>query len=376
MNVGNPSRQRAERQLEWLDQRDEDVLVLTETSASQGSDLLAARLSGVGWDVRYPLPDPGERGVLLASRARLLPRERDFVDYLPPRVEAATVAGGALHIVGVYVPSRDASVTKTERKQRFVGALTAALDTRPSNPRVLIGDLNILEPDHRPRYPWFSDWEYALYEGLLAAGWLDAYRLTHPTGMEHSWISRRGPDGDLCGDGSGNRPGNGEESSPGKGCARGKCIFHMGSKSPMVVLPRQRRESTHLPACFAIPGWSGGRCFGALPCGTFSSAPTTCTAGTRAFKARAIGTLRRGPPDGGVRKQSEELKRRFNSAAANILEAPSETRAFSLPPPASPEKLPQHSQTAGGEATNDVEPDCLRVLRHGRTFCFDCKGVR
>lgn len=192
MNVGNPSRQRAERQLEWLDQRDEDVLVLTETSANQGSDLLAARLSGVGWDVRYPLPDPGERGVLLASRARLLPRERDFVDYLPPRVEAATVAGGALHIVGVYVPSRDASVTKTERKQRFVGALTAALDTRPSNPRVLIGDLNILEPDHRPRYPWFSDWEYALYERLLAAGWLDAYRLTHPTGMEHSWISHDG----------------------------------------------------------------------------------------------------------------------------------------------------------------------------------------
>jgi len=192
MNVGSPSRKRAERQLEWLGRREEDVLVLTETSRGQGSNLLAARLSGAGWDVRYPLPDLGERGVLLASRARLAPRGRNFVDYLPPRVEAVAMAGGSPNIVGVYVPSRDASVTKTERKQRFITALAAALRARPASPSVLIGDLNIIEPDHRPRYPWFSDWEYALYAGLVADGWRDAYRLTHPTGMEHSWISHLG----------------------------------------------------------------------------------------------------------------------------------------------------------------------------------------
>jgi len=192
MNVGNPSRQRAERQLEWLGQRDEDVLVLTETSANEGSDLLAMRLAGVGWDVRHPVPGAAERAVLLASRVRMAPRSGEFVGYLPSRVEAAATVGGSVHLVGVYVPSRDASISKTERKRRFVEALAASLRARPTGPCVLIGDLNILEPGHRPRYSWFSDWEYAFYNDLVAAGWSDAYRLTHPTSMEHSWISHTG----------------------------------------------------------------------------------------------------------------------------------------------------------------------------------------
>ena len=35
-NIGNPSEQRAQRQLEWLAGRPEHVLVLTETKASAG----------------------------------------------------------------------------------------------------------------------------------------------------------------------------------------------------------------------------------------------------------------------------------------------------------------------------------------------------
>ena len=75
-----------------------------------------------------------------------------------------------------------------------------------------------------------------------------------------------------------------------------------------------------------------------------------------------------------MRTSQGELNGRFNSAGANILNATNEIRAFSLLPPASPEKSPQRSQTAGGEATNDMEPCCLLVLRHGQTFCFDCRG--
>jgi exodeoxyribonuclease III len=35
-NIGNPSAQRAQRQLAWLADRPEQVLVLTETKASAG----------------------------------------------------------------------------------------------------------------------------------------------------------------------------------------------------------------------------------------------------------------------------------------------------------------------------------------------------
>jgi exodeoxyribonuclease-3 len=192
VNVGNPSLQRAERQLEWLAGRPDDILVLTETNTSRGCDLLADRLAGVGWDVRFLRPPEGERGVLVASRVRLDPRGEDLVDYLPARAEMATVAGGLAEIIGVYVPSRDGSLTKTERKQTFLDALSRAIGHSATPSGVLIGDLNVLEPEHRPHYPWFQDWEYDFYNDLLAAGWIDAYRLVQPSAMDHSWVGHGG----------------------------------------------------------------------------------------------------------------------------------------------------------------------------------------
>jgi exodeoxyribonuclease-3 len=191
LNIGNPSCERAERQLEWLQDRAEDVLVLTETAASRGCDLLAERFSRANWEVRFRRPAEGERGVLIASRVQLADRGADLVSYLPARVESVTVAGGLLEIIGVYVPSRDGSTAKIDRKRRFVAELTRAVRsmTRRS---VLLGDLNVIEPSHRPRYAWFQDWEYALYRDLLEAGWVDAYRLQQPSKTEHSWVGYEG----------------------------------------------------------------------------------------------------------------------------------------------------------------------------------------
>jgi hypothetical protein len=47
-NIGNPSPGRAQRQLAWLASRDEHVLVLTETKASAGCQLLAGAFTAAG----------------------------------------------------------------------------------------------------------------------------------------------------------------------------------------------------------------------------------------------------------------------------------------------------------------------------------------
>jgi exodeoxyribonuclease III len=191
LNIGNPSRERAERQLEWLQRREEDVLVLTETATSRGCELIAARLAEAGWEVRFPRPVEGERGVLIASRVQLAGRGNEMLSYLPARAERALLAGVTLEIVGAYVPSRDASASKTERKRRFIEGLSEGLE-EAANCAILIGDLNIIEPRHQPSYAWFQDWEYDFYRGLLEAGWIDAYRLCFPEGMEHSWVGYEG----------------------------------------------------------------------------------------------------------------------------------------------------------------------------------------
>src|ERR1700752_5175821 len=83
LNIGNPSVARAERQLEWLEARDEHVLVLTENSEGKGSALIASRLASAGWDVRFPRPEHSERGVMLAARVALAPRDTDLLPFLP-----------------------------------------------------------------------------------------------------------------------------------------------------------------------------------------------------------------------------------------------------------------------------------------------------
>jgi exodeoxyribonuclease III len=196
-NIGNPSEQRAERQLAWLAERPEDVLVLTETKASGGCRLLASAFTGAAWEVNFPVPAPGEYGVMIISRVQAQPGSfGDSIGYLPTRAASVTLQApaGPIEVIGAYVPSRDAGLEKTERKRKWLAACLAALSARdPAHPAVLLGDLNILEPAHQPRYSFFMPFEYDFYKALSADfGLMDAFRYLHPTAAEYSWVGRTG----------------------------------------------------------------------------------------------------------------------------------------------------------------------------------------
>jgi exodeoxyribonuclease-3 len=106
-NLNNPSRERAERQLSYLASRPEQVLVLTETVASAGCEFLAQRFTAAGYDVEFPRPERGERGVMIVSRLPLSRPDVTF-DYLPHRGVAVSVEtdSGPLDVIGLYVSSR------------------------------------------------------------------------------------------------------------------------------------------------------------------------------------------------------------------------------------------------------------------------------
>ncbi|MFJ8077185.1 endonuclease/exonuclease/phosphatase family protein [Streptomyces sp. NPDC096176] len=194
-NLNNPSRQRAERQLRYLVERSESVLVLTETARSAGCEFLAGEFQAAGYDVTYPRTafKSRERGVMIVSRLATKPLELP-VDYLPHRVAAVTLQcdSGPLDIVGVYVPSWDATEARVTRKRTFLEGLAAALPTGEAGQRLVIGDFNILEPNHVPRYRTFQTWEYEFYNGLGAAGYADAFRTVAPDALEYSWVGRTG----------------------------------------------------------------------------------------------------------------------------------------------------------------------------------------
>jgi exodeoxyribonuclease III len=189
LNVCSPSAARAEKQLEWLGERPEDIFVLTETTGQSGSELLADRFREAGWVVRAPLPSEGERGVMICSRLAVQAKSPPLVTYLPERVEILSVGG--IEVVGVYAPSRDESAERIARKRRFLSELLTVVGAKKQAQTVLIGDLNIVEPAGGSGGV-FYDWEYELYEELPELGWLDAYRALHPDRYELSWVDGEG----------------------------------------------------------------------------------------------------------------------------------------------------------------------------------------
>jgi len=195
-NIANPSIERAGRQAEWLRKRPEDILVLTEAKKSEGCKFLERYFQSYGYNVVFPRPEGKEFGVIIVSRRLLAPSNFSAsIDYLQARVTSVKLSlpSGELEIIGIYVPSRDSSSEKIGKKKRFLESLTNALETTPQvSMRIFCGDLNVLEPDHVPHYPFFEEWEYDFYRNLTKYQLKDAFRHLHPSIQEYSWVGRTG----------------------------------------------------------------------------------------------------------------------------------------------------------------------------------------
>ena len=176
VNIGAASRERAEVMLRWLAGRPESVFVLTETSAGDGTAYLLDRFRRAGYAVVHTPDANGDRGTAIVSRVRVAaPLTASFAGVtIPGRVAAVVLdTEPAIAVLGVYVPSRDRSANKTEKKQRFVASLLQALDELPAELRdhvVLGGDYNVIPRTHRPLHPGFLPFEFGMLETLELHG--------------------------------------------------------------------------------------------------------------------------------------------------------------------------------------------------------------
>jgi exodeoxyribonuclease III len=198
VNIGAASPERARPLLDWLARRPEEVLVITETSAGPGTSWLLDRFRTAGFAVIKTADADGERGSAMVSRVRLardLTAEFAAVS-IPCRVAAAVLdTEPAISVIGVYVPSRDRSAEKTERKQRFIRTFVESCDKLPDDLRhhlLLGGDYNVIGKTHRPLHPGFLPFEFGLLDGLLERGLVDAFEHIAPDDRAYSWIGRTG----------------------------------------------------------------------------------------------------------------------------------------------------------------------------------------
>lgn len=208
LNIGNPSLQRAKRQIEWIESREEDIFVLTETKLSEGCLFLeehfaerGATLFDLGkepeFSVFFPKSQTGDLGVMVLSRFPILRSSTCFGEDDPFFSRMVDVVvdfhGKEVGIMGLYVPSRDSTPEKIARKKRFAVRYLLYLKQISTNrtiPYVICGDLNILERNHIPHYKNFLSWEYDFYDRFEHFGYTDAFRFMHPDAKEYSWVGR------------------------------------------------------------------------------------------------------------------------------------------------------------------------------------------
>jgi exodeoxyribonuclease-3 len=104
-----------------------------------------------------------------------------------------------LHLVTVYTPNAQNELKRLDYRQRWDAdflAWLAALDR--GKPVVVCGDFNVshreidlARPQANRRNAGFTDEERAAIDNLLAAGFVDTFRLFEPGGGHYTWWSRR-----------------------------------------------------------------------------------------------------------------------------------------------------------------------------------------
>jgi exodeoxyribonuclease-3 len=197
LNVGAAAAPRAAAILSWLRSRNEDVFVLTETSAGNGTRLLLDGLEVMGYRTFFAT-DPRDRGVAVASRIpvhRVLDAQMSLT--LPWRASAIVLdTQPRVAMIGVYVPSRDRSPLKVARKEAFLASLLDSIRGLSASLRgrlLVVGDYNVVARRHAPRIPGFFPYEYAFHEQLENLGLKGAHELgTTAAHQPHSWIGRTG----------------------------------------------------------------------------------------------------------------------------------------------------------------------------------------
>lgn len=195
-NISNPSIERATKQAEWLNTRSESVFVLTETKSSKGCAFMENYFRSYGYNVVSTKPIDKNYAVMIVSKLDLKPTVfSQSMNFLSSRLASVeiNINNIKIEIIGIYIPSRNASEQKILRKKTFINKLIKVFDNSPyKGERLVCGDFNILEPNHIPYYSFFKQWEYDFYSILRNYNLIDAFRHLNPTKNEYSWIGRTG----------------------------------------------------------------------------------------------------------------------------------------------------------------------------------------
>jgi len=201
-NLQNPSKQRAQKQTEYLLNSTANVLILTELKTGVASEYIIGTLEANGFNLFFGVNlEKDDYFTIIATRGLTSKPLMSTSKLQPPQqrvVGIDVIFGlGALSIIGMYVPAHAGKFATPEKimsKNNFHDQIIDVVNKyfRGGSYRLIIGgDLNIIEPKHIPSDNTYIQWE-GFYKFFIENFMLDAFRLKKPNAIEHSWYSHQG----------------------------------------------------------------------------------------------------------------------------------------------------------------------------------------
>ncbi|HSM51523.1 MAG TPA: exodeoxyribonuclease III [Thermoanaerobaculia bacterium] len=195
----NSVKARQERLLALLARHRPDIVCLQELK-TEAARFPSEALREAGYHAAV-LGQKTYNGVAILARDEPRDVETGFGDggdESQARLVAATVGG--LRVASLYVPNgKEVGSEKWPYKLAWLGRLAAWVGRQPAGPPlVLCGDLNIAPEERDVANP--AAWAgsvlchpevRAAWAELLAAGFVDAFRLHHPEGGHYTWWDYR-----------------------------------------------------------------------------------------------------------------------------------------------------------------------------------------
>ncbi|KYH44213.1 endonuclease/exonuclease/phosphatase family protein [Branchiibius sp. NY16-3462-2] len=203
LNVSAPGERRVPALLRWLADQDAAVLVLSEIRNGPGHRALCAGLRDLGFDLHDARRATGERGVLVATSVPTLPADDPYADLSGRAVRVRLdVARGPIDVVAIYGPSSPPQGIPPDRKalqrkESWLSECMAQLERSWPAPdaagSLLIGDLNVIPPDHQPLYPSTKLFEYEFFYRLTTELHMTDLTSAIPSAdYTYTWVSHQG----------------------------------------------------------------------------------------------------------------------------------------------------------------------------------------
>ena len=183
-----------------FDRMQPDVICLQETKAHphQVDHLWPADMQ-VFWN---PAQKPGYSGTLVATRLRVLSTRKGIgMEKHDQEGRVITVEHPDHFLVNVYTPNSQNELRRLDYRTREwdIDFLAYLKELEQDKPVIFCGDLNVAHreidlanPSTNRKNAGFTDEERARFDEILAAGFLDTFRVLHPdTPRQYSWWSYR-----------------------------------------------------------------------------------------------------------------------------------------------------------------------------------------